>query len=129
MQAQASIDRPAAQPDRICPGSFCQDRPADNQKDRSQTTDESTTRARVSVKRPAEEEADDSGRGDRSDWRNFVEPSSSSQAPSQSTPSIAEGSVDAATDQVGGDVISDVVPTDHRVSGGTKRPQEDHAAM
>ena len=45
-----------------------------------------TTRSRVANKRPAEGEADDSGRGDRADWRNFVEASSSSQAPGPPPP-------------------------------------------
>ena len=48
----------------------------------NQSSSEGKTITRSSVKRLAEEEADDSGRGERSDWRNFVEPSSSGQAPS-----------------------------------------------
>ena len=85
--------------------------------------------ARTSIKRPAEDEADDSGRGDRSDWRNFVEPSSSSHAPSQSMSNPAEVPTVAVGGQAEGNVISDVASPGSSAGGGTKRPQEDHATM
>lgn len=129
VHAQTSTDEPVAQSGRICPDSFCQGRPAEEQTNLGQAADDSTTRTRVSGKRPAEEVADDSGRGDRSEWRNFIEASSSSQAPSPSMPNMEQSAIGAAAYQVGGDVISDVAPTNPRVSGGMKRPQEDHAAM
>ena len=39
------------------------------------------TKVQGGIKRSAEDEADDSERGDRKNWRNYVEPASSSQAP------------------------------------------------
>ena len=39
------------------------------------------SKAQAGTKRVAENEADDSGRGDRVDWRNYTEPASSSGAP------------------------------------------------
>ena len=101
----------------------------DKHKGRIQDKSEDTTRLRGANKRPAEEEADDSSRGDRVDWRNFVEPSSSSQAPSSLPPAV-ELRPTGSTGESGSDnVISDVVATTPVVSGGTKRPQDDHAMM
>ena len=121
MQTQAAAEEPGTQTDQG------EDKPADKQTDRNQNRGEDTTRTRISAKRPAEEEADDSGRGDRSDWRNFVEPSSSSQAPSQPTPNVEERSIGTPEGQVR--VICDVASPMPTVSGGTKRPQENHATM
>ena len=105
------------------------DRHTDRPTDRIQNKDESTTRSRVPNKRPAEEEADDSNRGDRVDWRNFVEPSSSSQAPSP-LPLTVEARPTGSAGEPGGDnVISDVVATTPVASSGTKRPQDEHAMM
>ena len=86
-------------------------------------------RSRVSAKRPAETEADDSSRGDRTDWRNFTEVSSSNQAPGPQTPMVVRDNIDVAPGQVVGDVISDAAATESRANGGVKRNQEDHATM
>ena len=79
-----------AQPSNASPDSVAQDRPSGEQSDRGRAADESTIRSRVSGKRPAEREADDSGRGDRTDWRNFLEAGSSSQAPDQPAPAVGD---------------------------------------
>ena len=120
---EASPEGTVAHPGNVSPDSVAQDRPTGEQLDRGGDTVESSVRTRVSVKRPAEEEADDSGRGDRSDWRNFIVAGSSSQAPAASTAVAGPGA-----GQDGSHVISDTVLEEPR-GVGTKRPQEDHASM
>ena len=82
-----------------------------------------TTRSRVANKRPAEGEADDSGRGDRADWRIFVEASLSSQAPGPPPPEGESRSAGTTGGPESGNVISDVATTLPVQAGGTKRPQ------
>ena len=72
------------------------------QSDPSAATDNQSTvevenraKTRGGTNRLAEKEADDSERGDRKNWRNYVEPASSNQAPaSKGTKRVAEDEAD-----------------------------------
>ena len=89
---------------------------------RPEVTTESTeaTGPRVRNKRPAEDEADDSSRGDRVDWRYFVEPGSSSQAPS-ALPSTRETA--PLREPESGSTIPGAVAATPVSVGREKRPQ------
>ena len=76
-----SVDGSVPRSERANPDRLGQDRQRSERPTQSRPAAGDLAGDRVSGKRPAEEEADDSGRGERSDWRNFTEPSSSSQAP------------------------------------------------
>ena len=89
----------------------------------------STAAQQASRKRPAEDEADDAGRGDRADWRNFTESSSSNQAPGASQSASGSAAVEAVDSQGGDHVISNTVTPASVPTGGTKRTQEEHASM
>ena len=58
-----------------------------------------------------------------------MEPSSSGQAPSQTTTNVEDRPVGPTGGQARDNVISDVASPVPVASGGTKRPQEDHATM
>ena len=89
----------------------------------------STVAQQTSRKRPAEDEADDAGRGDRADWKNFTESSSSNQAPSASQAVNGPAIVEAVESQGGDYVISNTVTPASVPTRGTNSPQEEHASM
>ena len=128
-QTQTAMNETSVQSECISPHSVSTDRTAGMQNDGATLAGETTTRSRVSVKRPAETEADDSSRGDRIDWRNFTEASSSNHAPGVQVPTAVRDNVVPAPGRVEGVVISDDAVADARISGGVKRNQEDHATM
>ena len=102
MQTHTTTDETSAQTDRISPDSVNADRTVKVQSDGGAVIDETTIRSRVSAKRPAETEADDSSRGDRVDWRNFTEASSSNQAPGLQVPTVVRDNVVGSTRASGG---------------------------
>ena len=101
------------------------DQTADNGKPEAAAEGEVTV-ARAGIKRAADAGTDDSSRGDRVGWRNFIEPGSSSQAPSGQQ---ATGHIIPPSEAVDGSAIPGAADTPQDNVGGGTRFLEEHAVM